>query len=129
MGRTQAKPTFAGEKTGATSREAAPGSDSKVIHSVVTCWSESTVLLESVKIWRSASLIGVAGWPSSFEIVARDIQRAYADALLDFDKDRDHEIRHTGTRHDFGIGSSINLLDGTSLPNTSPKRRSQLFLS
>lgn len=48
VGRTQTKLAFTEDKNRATSCETAPGSDSEVIHSVVTCWSESTVLLESV---------------------------------------------------------------------------------
>ncbi|CZR04155.1 hypothetical protein SAMN05216375_1406 [Trichococcus ilyis] len=55
------------KKPGAASCEAAPGSDSEVIHSVGPSVGRNQLFcLRPSTIWRSPSVIGVAGRPSSF---------------------------------------------------------------
>ena len=65
--RTPAKPRSPEKKPGATSCEAAPGSDSEAIHSVGPSVDRNQLFcLRPSTIWRSPSWIGVAGRPSSF---------------------------------------------------------------
>jgi hypothetical protein len=55
-----------------------------------------------------------SGWMADqfFEIVVFAIQRAFTDALLDGEQDRDDEIRYAGTAHRFGISGIIKLQHG-----------------
>lgn len=63
-----------------------------------------------------------------FEIVALYLERTFADAFLNLDQHRDHEVRYASALHNIGIGSVVDLLYRHVLAQNSADSRRQFFL-